>query len=371
MNVSVVVDTRAPKLKRALAASVIVAAEADVSSMCLTSRNIESDLNSNMAESATVASIPEISWDDIKCGRLLGEGGFSTVRMVTLKSDPENDTYAIKCRSQSSKVEDCDLANEGRLLASLQHENIIQLHFVSKECFSESSKHAFLILERLRDTLDNRLQKWEKQSQSIGSLVKQFTKDNHVEDKMRERIQTVAIPLAKALEFLHSKNIIFRDVKPANIGFNTIGVVKLFDFGLAKKLKKGRMARERAGTERYMAPETYLAQGYGLPADVYSFALVWWELATLKQPFHDKMEDHERLFIKGDLRPKVDYLIGSRRMQDTIMEAWSRSPELRPTISTILTILNDEMMPHKQTSRNESKGASRRNPRPKVSSFLR
>jgi serine/threonine protein kinase len=76
--------------------------------------------------------------------------------------------------------------------------------------------------------------------------------------------------LAKALEYVYSKNIIFRDVKPRNIGFDARSTVKLFDFGLARDVKLYRL-KGKAKLPLYMAPEVALSEEeYGLPADVYS-----------------------------------------------------------------------------------------------------
>uniref|UniRef100_A0A7S1CYF6 Protein kinase domain-containing protein n=1 Tax=Cyclophora tenuis TaxID=216820 RepID=A0A7S1CYF6_CYCTE len=104
---------------------------------------------------------------------------------------------------------------------------------------------------------------------------------------LRERMG-VALQLAQALQYLHSRSVVHRDLKAANIGFDSNGVLKLFDFGLAQKLthvssseftlggniggrnaatganmmmKRRRRRRQAilAGTPCYMAPELYLA----------------------------------------------------------------------------------------------------------------
>ncbi len=76
------------------------------------------------------------------------------------------------------------------------------------------------------------------------------------------------------MEDLHSKNIVFRDPKPDNVGFGQIGGVKLFDFGLTIGLPEGdksnpvRFLYIRCGTPQYMAPEVGLSLGYRKKFDV-------------------------------------------------------------------------------------------------------
>ena len=53
---------------------------------------------------------------------------------------------------------------------------------------------------------------------------------------MGDRLNDIAIPIAEAMKYLHSKNVIYRDLKPSNVGFDQNGTIKLFDFGLAREI---------------------------------------------------------------------------------------------------------------------------------------
>lgn len=84
--------------------------------------------------------------------------------------------------------------------------------------------------------------------------------------------------ISAGLELCHSKDIIHRDVKEANIFVNSDGVYKLGDFGLAKVLKESSRASSRKGTEAYMAPEVSIFRKYDKTVDIYSLGIVLYRL---------------------------------------------------------------------------------------------
>jgi len=143
-----------------------------------------------------------------------------------------------------------------------------------------------------------------------------------------------AVSIADALSYLHSRRIIFRDLKPANIGFDNEGTLKLFDFGFAIKIDSD--LHDRCGTPRYMAPEVGLDLGYHLPSDVYSFGILLWEICALKKPFgtvRSAAEFEEKVFNDG-ARPKlrVGWPLGLTRI---MQECWATLPAARPTITQV------------------------------------
>jgi serine/threonine protein kinase len=85
-----------------------------------------------------------------------------------------------------------------------------------------------------------------------------------------------------ALNTLHSKNIIYRDLKPDNLMIDNTGHVKLIDFGFAKQLSQSNDTRTytNCGTLGYTAPEVISGRGYSYPADLWSFGIVLAELLT-------------------------------------------------------------------------------------------
>ena len=306
-------------------------------------------------ESNNESSSPaELTWDDVKVRFLLGKGSYSKVKAVTIGSSAAKRTglvrskqkYAIKyLRNSIIERPDVfteaavDLAVEAQLLTFLNHDNIVSLHGQGclSDAYANGCKH-FLLIDRLDNTLDEVLRVWRLDlsyhvSQPIPSQV--------------ERIENVALPIARAMEYLHSKNVVYRDLKPHNIGMAADGTIKLFDFGLARIKHPDRKLTGRVGSPLYMGPEVSTCQDYGLPADVYSFAMLLWELMTTQIPFAGiTRKGLEQAVILDNRRPIVDKSCGSQQMQELISNAWIQEPHLRPTFSRIRQVLENEVAIH-------------------------
>ena len=132
------------------------------------------------------------------------------------------------------------------------------------------------------------------------------------------QVLTHAHALASAVHYLHSSAIpgsviMHRDLKPDNVGFTLDGVLKLIDFGLAKVIEGAdpeandvyRMSGE-TGSLRYMAPEVASNLAYNHSADVYSFAIILWEMTSYKKPYEGlTREAFYRRVVQGGERPAI------------------------------------------------------------------
>jgi serine/threonine protein kinase len=155
-----------------------------------------------------------------------------------------------------------------------------------------------------------------------------------------------AYDLSHALNYLHKRGILHRDIKPANIGFDIRGDIKIFDFGLAKELKASdREGHDQyrtsglAGTRRYMAPEVAEVSPYGFSADVYSYAIVMWEMLTLKTAFEKySRERHYKEIIVEGKRPKLPrswpFVI-----KNLLQRCWAPTPSDRPTFQSVSELI--------------------------------
>ncbi|KAL7543594.1 hypothetical protein ACHAWF_007434 [Thalassiosira exigua] len=240
-----------------------------------------------------------------------------------------------------------DLVHETAMLASLDHPHIVKLHGRAGGCVSNSfrlSDGYFILLDRLKDTLEDRIVRWKKTGAGGGrGSAPQLS-----------QVKT-AVSIADALSHLHAKGIVFCDLKPANVGYDSMGVLKLFDFGFAIGLDENtsdgseeddddgrdpRLIYEKRGTPRYMAPEVALERGYDASADVYSFGILLWEICALKRPFGNvksASELHKTVFVKG-ARPKVGKGWPGC-LKDLVTELWAYDSAERPSMEVAKTAL--------------------------------
>src|SRR5436853_3119748 len=102
-----------------------------------------------------------------------------------------------------------------------------------------------------------------------------------------ERALTILEQVAGALDAAHAKELVHRDVKPANVLVETGGRVYLTDFGIAKRARSRGLTRTGffVGTLDYAAPEQIRGEPVGAPADVYAFGCLLFECLTGKKPF--------------------------------------------------------------------------------------
>ncbi|CAL9060672.1 unnamed protein product [Musa banksii] len=149
----------------------------------------------------------------------------------------------------------------------------------------------------------------------------------------------VAIDVSKGMNYLHQNNIIHRDLKAANLLMDENEVVKVADFGVARvKAESGVMTAE-TGTYRWMAPEVIEHKPYDHKADVFSFAIVMWELLTAKLPYEylTPLQAAVGVVQKG-LRPTIPKNTHPK-LAELLEKCWQQDPAVRPDFSEILETL--------------------------------
>ena len=127
--------------------------------------------------------------------------------------------------------------------------------------------------------------------------------------------------------------------------------MKLFDFGLAKELDPlqrtpdGQFYEMSGGTgsRRFMAPEVALGEPYNLSADIYSFAILLWELVALDKAFGKlSQDDHKELVIKQNERPPLKKEWTSA-VQYLLQSCWKRDPLHRVSSKELYRLLKQEV----------------------------
>lgn len=252
-----------------------------------------------------------------------------------------------------------DLAIEAHFLSVLNHPYLLKIRGVAEgvKLFQPAQPNLtnepgieggfFLILDKLYDTLDNKINiEWKSSESKYGSFMKDFRGDKRRMLKL-DRI-LVALHLAQAMEYLHQHQICYRDLKPDNIGFDNKGEVKLFDFGLAKELKAYKRHDDgtyqltaNTGSRRYMAPEVALRKRYNLAVDVYSYAILLWELCSLEKPFSGFTEmQHMNLVVTKGYRPRMEAVKSwPAGMKSLLTSCWHADMEERPQFREIVALV--------------------------------
>jgi serine/threonine protein kinase len=220
----------------------------------------------------------------------------------------------------SPKVFQCalrDLALEIAYMDRLSHPHILPLlgrPIDGLDAMSSGSYDAFfLVTERLETTLCYKIKEWNVSPHPPG---------------LEQRVPYLA-QLGQALAYLHEHRIIFRDLKPANVGItNHDTTIKLFDFGLCRELpplttttanNKEQVLQDEndanssnsktetyqmsgVGTQRYMACEILAGLPYNCQVDVYSWALLSWEIMTGCRPYvrHGNVGHKTAVLVQGE-----------------------------------------------------------------------
>jgi len=311
--------------------------------------------------SSDIGEVREVSRKNLIVGKLLGRGCFNDVYEVRLKGLPtitgnNDECFALKYLSPRImsdlnlfRIGAVDLVRESNLLSCLDHTNIITLHAVTEGCVSKTFSSGiegayFLVLDHLESTLDSQVKSWYDSETDSRFRDKAL----NVQKSSIFRLNT-ALSIAGALQYLHQLNVMYRDLKPENVGFNSRGIVKLFDFGLAKEiiphLHPGETYKHTSytGALRFMAPEVAKEHPYNLSADVYSFSIMLWHLLALEVPF-EKYRDRETFveqIVYNGKRPKIKKC-WTKSFQNALKKGWSEDYRSRPTMTELVQLLEQE-----------------------------
>src|SRR5438876_4365399 len=230
---------------------------------------------------------------------LIGQGGMGFV--FKARQPKLERLVALKILPQSLAADPAfaeRFTREGRVLARLNHPNIVTIHD-----FGQANGFFYLLMEFV-DGVNLR------QAMKVG----RFTPAQAL---------AVVPKICEALQFAHDEGILHRDIKPENILLDSKGRVKIADFGIAKLLGEPRTdarltgSGATLGTPHYMAPEQIEHPGeVDHRADIYSLGVVFYEMLTGELPL-------------GKFQPPSQKVQVDVRLDEVVLHALEKEPARR------------------------------------------
>uniref|UniRef100_A0A671T524 Protein kinase C n=1 Tax=Sinocyclocheilus anshuiensis TaxID=1608454 RepID=A0A671T524_9TELE len=249
---------------------------------------------------------PRVSISNFVFHKVLGKGSFGKVMLAELKGRGEY--FAIKALKKDVVLMDDDVECtmvEKRVLA-LAWENPFLTHLY---CTFQSKEHLFFVMEYLNG----------------GDLM------FHIQDKGRfdlYRATFYAAEIVCGLQYLHSKGIIYRDLKLDNVMLDIYGHTKIADFGMCKEnMLEEHRATTFCGTPDYIAPEILLGQKYSFSVDWWSFGVLLYEMLIGQSPFQGDDEDELFESIRMDVPHYPRWI--TKETKDLLEKLFERDPTRR------------------------------------------
>jgi len=221
--------------------------------------------NTEIIISGDGSKVNENSFDLLKN---LGKGYFGKVFLVEKKDSKE--LYALKVISKLDIIKRNffeNLKSEKRIMQKVSNPFVVNLDF----CFASPSYVFFAMKFKQGGELYYHLRKHTRFTEEVARFY--------------------ACQILEGLTYLHSLNIIYRDMKPENILIDSNGNACLADFGISKILDQGSTTKSFVGTPEYVAPEIILQTGHNKAVDIWCFGILLYEMVIGLPPFYNKVQN--------------------------------------------------------------------------------
>ena len=202
----------------------------------------------------------------------LGSGSFGNVSLV--KSSKNKFFYAIKnisCKQILYGQLHSNLELERSILVKIDHPFIVKLVKTMKD-----KNYIYFLMDYIK-----------------GKELFDVIRDIGLLNKFQTQFYGASIMLA--VQYLHERKFIYRDIKPENIMVLGNGFIKLIDFGTAKAITD--RTKTIIGTPHYMAPEVILGEGYSFKVDFWSIAICMYEFMCGGVPFGENHEEAMDVYL--------------------------------------------------------------------------
>ena len=281
-----------------------------------TESDIENNINQNKNRTNSIKGtdtlysshkeVKSVKEEDFKILKVIGRGSYAKVCLVEYL--PRNEIYAMKSLKkdlliQAEQVQSTLLEKE--IMETVNHPFILNLVF----CFQTEERINFVM-----------------PFIPGGELFQELRRTRFFSES---RAKFYIAQIALAIQYLHDKDIVYRDLKPENVLIDEKGYLRLADFGLSKKLKNDELTNSFCGTPEYLAPEIVIQKGHDKNVDWWSLGIILYEMLFGVPPFYLKDLDKMYELIKTS-QPKFlrQYPI-SKDAKDIIMKLLEKDPKKR------------------------------------------
>lgn len=267
--------------------------------------------------SSTISALTTIPWSILEVGQLLGSGSYGDVYLAKWNGIE----VAVKQLHLKTLAGDlaADFQREAMIMSQCQFSNVVKLHGICQE-----PGHIAMVMEYLPK----------------GSLY-QVLHDSKETLPWEPVRWDIAIRVGEGLSYLHSQNILHRDLKSLNILLDSQYCPKIADFGLAKiKLENNSTttkAKQGMGTTRWRAPELFKrGTSPNTASDVYSYGMVLWEIASRQLPFSDAADDATVISWIKDGEQENLPADCPKNYGEWVQDCWKKEANERPSVEKVV-----------------------------------